>query len=158
MLWQMNTPEVISPLSEAIQLAVAPVFLLTAVAGMLNALGTRLARVIDRGRLLEEKLISAVVDDHPLRSLWAEELMTLGGRKKVINGATALMVMCAVLIGVTVVELFYSTGIQGKLMLSRGVTFTFLAGFGCFISGCVLYLLEILMASRSINFVIARKP
>lgn len=158
MLIQMSTIEAISPLTEAIQLSVAPVFLLTAVAGMLNALGTRLARVIDRGRSLEEKLFSTVLDDHPLRPMWTKELLSLGTRKKVINGATALMVLCAVLIGMTVVELFYSTGIQGKLLLSRGVTFTFLAGFGCFIVGCILYLGEILIASRSINFVISSKP
>ncbi|MGA1336744.1 MAG: DUF2721 domain-containing protein, partial [Burkholderiaceae bacterium] len=49
----MLTADSINPLTEAIQLAVAPVFLLTGVAGMLNALGTRLARVIDRARQLQ---------------------------------------------------------------------------------------------------------
>jgi len=45
-------------LSESIQLAVAPVFLLTAVAGMIGALTQRLARVIDRSRVLQATLIS----------------------------------------------------------------------------------------------------
>jgi len=35
-------------ISEAIRLATAPVFLLTGVGGILNVLGNRLARVIDR--------------------------------------------------------------------------------------------------------------
>ena len=52
----MLTADSINPLTEAIQLAVAPVFLLTGVAGMLNALGTRLARVIDRARQLQNRL------------------------------------------------------------------------------------------------------
>jgi hypothetical protein len=61
------------------------------------------------------------------------------------------MVLCAVLIGLTVVELFYSTGLQGRLQLSHWVATTFLLGFGCFIAACVLYLVEIIIASRSIT-------
>ena len=49
------SPDALNPLTEAIQLSIAPVFLLTGVAGMLNAIGTRLARVIDRERVLEDR-------------------------------------------------------------------------------------------------------
>jgi hypothetical protein len=79
------------------------------------------------------------------------ELQSLDQRRKIINGATALMVLCAVLIGLTVVELFYSTGLQGRLQLSHWVATTFLLGFGSFIAACVLYLVEIILASRSIT-------
>ena len=148
----LPTPDTVNPLTEAIQLSVAPVFLLTGVAGMLNALGTRLARVIDRSRALEEKLFLSTPETNPRYHLFLLEIESLNARKKVINGATALMVICAVLIGVTVVELFYSTGIQGKLLLSKWVSITFLGGFGCFIAACVLYLAEILLASRTVFF------
>ena len=141
----------VNPLSEAIQLAIAPVFLLTGVAGMLNALGTRLARVVDRARALEEKIIPELVPSDPRSARYMEELNSIDQRKKVINGATALMVICAVFIGLTVVELFYSTGLRGKLMLSRWVSITFLAGFACFITACVLYLVEIVLASQGIR-------
>ena len=40
----------------AIQLAVAPVFMLAAVAAMIGAVATRLARIIDRARELDERL------------------------------------------------------------------------------------------------------
>ena len=43
-------------LVESIRSAVAPVFMLTAVAGMIGALATRLARIIDRARWIEERL------------------------------------------------------------------------------------------------------
>jgi hypothetical protein len=46
----------ISDLSEAIQLALAPVFLLTGIAGLLNVMTSRLARIIDRGRQLSSRL------------------------------------------------------------------------------------------------------
>jgi hypothetical protein len=40
-------------IAHAIQLAVAPVFLLTGIAAMLGVMAARLARVIDRARLIE---------------------------------------------------------------------------------------------------------
>jgi hypothetical protein len=43
-------------ISHAIQLAVAPVFMLTAIAGLIGALATRLGRIIDRARSLEERV------------------------------------------------------------------------------------------------------
>ena len=41
--------------THGIQLAVAPVFLLTAVSGMIGAIAGRLARIIDRARMLEDR-------------------------------------------------------------------------------------------------------
>lgn len=153
----MITPaESLNPLTEAIQLAVAPVFLLTGVAGMLNALGVRLARVIDRGRALEERLYQATPETEPRYAHFMTELKSLDRRKKIISGATALMVLCAVLIGMTVVELFYSSGMQQRLQLSQWVATTFLLGCGSFIAACVLYLVEVIVASQTI--VAFKKP
>ena len=45
-------------IAHTIQLAIAPVFLLTGLAGLLGIMGTRLARVIDRARSLEERWLS----------------------------------------------------------------------------------------------------
>ena len=44
-----------STITHGIQLAVAPVFLLTAVAGMIGAVAGRLARIIDRARVVEDR-------------------------------------------------------------------------------------------------------
>src|SRR5262245_36653333 len=49
----------ISNISEVIQLAVAPVFLLTGVGATLNVLATRIGRIIDRARMMEDQLASA---------------------------------------------------------------------------------------------------
>ncbi|MGZ5583303.1 MAG: DUF2721 domain-containing protein, partial [Usitatibacter sp.] len=43
-------------ITRVIQLAVAPVFLLTAVASIINALLGRLARAVDRRRIVEDLL------------------------------------------------------------------------------------------------------
>ena len=46
----------LAAVTHGIQLAVAPVFLLTAVSGMIAATAGRLGRIIDRARLLEGRL------------------------------------------------------------------------------------------------------
>ncbi|MDP8913815.1 MAG: DUF2721 domain-containing protein, partial [Pseudomonadota bacterium] len=46
----------ISTVAHTIQLAVAPVFLLAGIAGILNVVATRLARVVDRVRKLERDI------------------------------------------------------------------------------------------------------
>ena len=51
--------------THGIQLAVAPVFLLTAVAGMIGSVAGRLARIIDRARVLESR-IDASPDENPM--------------------------------------------------------------------------------------------
>jgi len=49
----MFSGEALPAIAHAIQLAIAPVFLLTGIAGLLGVMANRLARVIDRGRWLE---------------------------------------------------------------------------------------------------------
>ena len=48
----MNFATDLATVTHGIQLAVAPVFLLTAVSGMIGAVAGRLARIIDRARFL----------------------------------------------------------------------------------------------------------
>jgi hypothetical protein len=49
----------ISSVAHTIQLAVAPVFLLAGIGGILNVIATRLARVVDRVRALERDVPTA---------------------------------------------------------------------------------------------------
>ena len=51
--------ENINDVARAIQLALAPVFLLTGIAAMLSVMTGRLSRIIDRGRALTERPPSA---------------------------------------------------------------------------------------------------
>ena len=50
-------------LAQVIQLAVAPVFLLAGIAGLLGVLSTRLGRIIDRARVIERRIPSAKRDE-----------------------------------------------------------------------------------------------
>src|SRR5664279_712240 len=46
----------ITDITHVIQLAVAPVFLLTAIATLITALNNRLGRIVDRRRILQDRL------------------------------------------------------------------------------------------------------
>ena len=80
-------------ISEAIKLATAPVFLLTGVGGILNVLGNRLGRVIDRARMVQnfiEEAMDNLSASSPVRlERYYQELVALERRKSIINIATA---------------------------------------------------------------------
>ena len=145
--------------SEAISLATAPVFLLTAVAGFLNALGSRIGRVIDRARSLEA-LIEDSTDSRRLApgriDGYYRELESLALRKRVINAATAMLVFTATAIALTVIELFYAASSEpGRLKLSTWVSVSFVSACAALGVACVLYLIEIVIASRTVTI---RRP
>jgi hypothetical protein len=49
----------LTDVAHVIQVAVAPVFLLSGICGMLSVLVTRLGRIVDRSRTLDERLETA---------------------------------------------------------------------------------------------------
>ena len=87
-----------SAVAHGIQLAVAPVFMLSAVAALITALATRLSRIIDRARNIEERLAAGTVP-HEDAAYW--ELNRLRLRGRVVNWSVGLLVVCAMLIGAT---------------------------------------------------------
>ena len=140
-----------STLSDSIQLAVAPVFLLTAVAGMIGALTQRLARVIDRARVIHKEMGDPSLTVSA-RGAYQDELMSIAKRGRFINVAMIFLVLCALMIGLTVLELFFAETTGGKLILSSFVLYTFVAGIGSFILALVSLLVEVLIASYSIRW------
>lgn len=140
-----------STLSDSIQLAVAPVFLLTAVAGMIGALTQRLARVIDRARVIHKQMSDTSLSVSA-RGAYEDELMSIAKRGRFINVAMIFLVLCALMIGLTVLELFFAETTGGKLILSSFVLYTFVAGIGSFILALVSLLIEVLIASYSIRW------
>lgn len=135
--------------THGIQLAVAPVFLLTAVSGMIGAVAGRLARIIDRARLLEERLKGGAHDAEFL-SQARLELATLRTRGLLANGAIGMLTLCSFLIGLTIIVLFLgeTTIFQGE----RFAIVSFLAGIFCFMLALGCFLAETLMATRILNF------
>jgi len=82
-------------IAHVIQLAIAPVFLLTAVCTLLNVLTNRLGRAVDRRRLLVARIPEL---DAATCGSANGELLYLERRVKLIYMAITLAVLCALLI------------------------------------------------------------
>jgi hypothetical protein len=143
----MQTTSGITDIAHSIQLAVAPVFLLTGVGTMLTVLTNRLARIIDRARSLERALpetpMSAVVDVQA-------ELHILSRRARLIHRAITLSTTCALLICLVIVALFAGVALNQDLSVLIVVLFT--TGLAAFVGGLVSFLLEIRAATGSLHF------
>ncbi|NDP38764.1 MAG: DUF2721 domain-containing protein [Rhodoferax sp.] len=138
----------LATISHGIQLAVAPVFLLTAVSGMIGAVAGRLARIIDRARLLEDR-IEAAPADNPMTVQYVE-LARLRKRGALVNACIALLTFCSILIGLTIVVLFL--GETTELQIYRIATFCFLSGVLFFLVALLCFFAETLLATRILKF------
>ena len=134
--------------THGIQLAVAPVFLLTAVTGMIGAVAGRLARIIDRARLVENTALAA--QDRAVVERARSELEQLRVRGKLANGCIALLTTCSFLIGLTIIVLFL--GETGAIQISRWAIGSFLLGVGCFLAALLCFLAETFLATRILEF------
>ncbi|MES2192302.1 MAG: DUF2721 domain-containing protein [Pseudomonadota bacterium] len=139
----------LSTVNHGIQLAVAPVFLLTAVSGMIAAVAGRLARIIDRARFLENRLDTGDVEQTRAVKMYAE-LGELRQRGWLVNGSLALLTLCAMLIGLTIMLLFL--GQTAELLIPKIATLSFLAGVMCFLAALVCFLAETVLATRLLRF------
>lgn len=130
----------VSDIGHIIQLAIAPVFLLTGVATKLSVLINRLARIIDRTRVLEDRLQIAT-NDH-----YIDELATLYDRGHLINYAITCSTACGLLICLVIAMLFL--GDTTNLPLDRYIALFFVVAMLALISSFVLFLREIRIAAR----------
>lgn len=139
----------LAAVTHGIQLAVAPVFLLTAVSGMIAATAGRLGRIIDRARLLEGRLDNGNVEEQRSLKMYAE-LKQLRHRGWLVNGCIALLTLCAVLIGLTIILLFL--GETSELPTLKIATISFLSGVACFLAALLCFLAETLQATKLLKF------
>jgi hypothetical protein len=137
----------VNAVSHGIQLAVAPVFMLTAVASLIGALATRLSRIIDRARDLEERLDAGTLNNHDA-AFW--ELKRLKLRGSVVNWSVALLTLSATLIGATVMALFL--GETTAPHSEQLVPWSFLGGVFCFVLALLCFLAETLLAAHTLDF------
>ena len=138
--------------AHGIQLSVAPVFLLTAVSGMIGAVANRLARIIDRARLLERSIQTQA--DAPDQAKTFKELAELRRRGLLANCSIALLTLCAVCIGLTIIVLFLGETVNFQGL--RISIVSFLAGVVCFLLALVCFLVETWIATRVLNFAQAK--
>lgn len=90
-------------IARVIDLAVAPVFLLTAISGTLSVLSTRLGRIIDRGRRLKEMQVPpASAEGGDIDT----ELKSLAIRARLIHRAIRMCTTSALFVCLVIISLF----------------------------------------------------
>ena len=131
-------------ISHTIQLAIAPVFLLTGVGTKLAVLTNRLARIIDRSRVLEDRLHAGGNVD---RADTISELNTLYLRGHLINRAITLSTACGLFVCVVISALFIGDALN--LKLAQFIALLFVLGMFSLIGSFVYLLREIFVAMRT---------
>lgn len=141
-------PEVteVSAVAHVIQLAVAPVFLLSGIGAMLAVMTSRLGRVIDRARVLEDRLDGA--SPGAQRAIHGE-LAALSRRALLVGRAITLCTMTALLVCTVIAVLFLSAFLHFDA--SYPVALLFIAAMLAFFLGLLWFLREIFIATATLR-------
>jgi hypothetical protein len=131
----------LTAIAHVIQLAVAPVFLISGVAALLTVLTNRLARIIDRARTLDSS--------GPPTAEVREELGILTRRARYINRSIALVTSSALLIATLIVVLFLGAFLT--LNVARAIGVIFVAAMIALIGGLLIFLQEVGLATRTLR-------
>jgi hypothetical protein len=128
-------------IAHAIELAVAPVFLLSGIGVFLGVLTNRLARIVDRARKVEESLRQAA-------AAAAEEsrrqLEVASRRARLVNVSITLSTIAALLVALVVALLFASTFVP--INLAGPVAVLFVLAMGALVGAFLSFLLEVRVA------------
>jgi len=127
-------------IAHVIQLAIAPVFLLTAVGTLLNVLTSRLGRTVDRRRVLVAALPQL---DAALAADARAELQFNERRTRLIYLSISLAVMCALLICLLIAIAFVDALVP--LDLAQLVAILFVLSMVALIGSLSVFLREIFL-------------
>jgi hypothetical protein len=128
-------------IAHAIQLALAPVFLLSGIWVFLGVLTSRLARIVDRARNMEKELrLPEARDPERIR----KQLAALAKRARFINIAITLGTIAALLVALVVALLFMSTFVP--LNLAPPVALLFVLAMFSLVAAFVSFLIEVRVA------------
>lgn len=146
----MPIPVPVQSIAANIQLAVAPVFLLTGIGSILGVLAARIGRVVDRARRVEVEI--ADMDRVKCPERWAEthiELRVLDRRMASANWAIVLCTMAALCVCIVIAILFL--GEIFPIAAGSIVAPVFIMAMGLLISGLLFFLYEVQIALRSVR-------
>ena len=133
-------------ISHAIQLAIAPVFLLTGIAALLGVMATRLARVIDRARDLERGWKAFDAEE---KAAGRVELDTLEKRRRVCSWSSNYCTTAALLGCLVIVTLFGEEFFAHSLRWLSGTLFV--AAMVALVFGLVCFLREVYLATHTVT-------
>ena len=139
----------VSDLAKAIQLAMAPVFLLTGIAALLSVMTGRLARIIDRGRAFAEGSVSFVSQNDALIEL---ERQTLEPRRRLTSVAITATTIAALLVCMLIAGLFVEVMLETPLKWL--ISAFFAASMFALVVGLAFFLREVHLAMRTVRIAV----
>lgn len=131
----------LTDIARVIQLAVAPVFLLTAIATLIMALNNRLGRIVDRRRVLTDRQRSDAGDGV---GETRAELDLIARRIRLIYFAIVSAVLGALAVCLVVAGAFI--GALVSVDLAKAVAILFILAMFALICGLTMFLREVFLA------------
>ena len=135
----------ISDVSRVIQLAVAPVFLLTSIATMINAMNTRLGRIVDRRRVVRERIKQSTSEAQTLE--FHAELNTLVYRSRLAYLGILYSVLAALLVCLVIGGAFIGALIS--VDLAKTVAIIFVLAMSAMVISLGMFLREVYLGVSS---------
>ena len=125
-----------------IQMAVAPAFLLTGLGAILTVMGHRLARIVDRFRILKERSNKNTLEI-------SKELSSLLLRAKWTHWAIALTTTSALFICLLIAMIFIATEVSFEL--DQYLTILFIVAMSSLVLGLLCFLREVSLSKGIIK-------
>jgi hypothetical protein len=132
-------------IAHLVQSALAPVFLLSAIATTLVVLTNRLARAVDRARALEDRVEKHVGNPQHLK----DELLVLARRARYINAAISMCAISALLIALCVVTLFANAFFGAGLAAT--IALLFVGAMLLITAAFVAFFIEVRLATAALR-------
>jgi Protein of unknown function (DUF2721) len=134
-------------IAHLIQVALTPIFLISAIGVTLNVLTSRLARIVDRARAMEDVLLhsSHLAHGRDLHAL----LRVLARRASYINSAITLITLSALFIALVVVMLFVNAFLRWNL--SAFIACMFILSMLALAAALLWFLIEVRLATNTLQ-------
>jgi hypothetical protein len=134
-------PQHVPEIAGVIQLAIAPVFMLTAVGTVIGALNIRLGRAVDRRRELEERLHAMSEAELPGAQ---DELATIARRIRFVYFSIVFAVISALFVALLIAGAFLGAFVRADLSFT--IAGMFICAMLALIVCLLLFLREIFLA------------
>jgi len=134
-------------MAHLIQVALTPIFLISAIGVTLNVLTSRLARIVDRARAMEDRLLHPDYV-HDGRDLHAQ-LKVMARRSRWINAAIILITLSALFIALVVVMLFVNAFLRYEL--SALIAGMFIMSMLTLAAALLAFLIEVRIATTTLR-------
>ncbi|MCF2949807.1 DUF2721 domain-containing protein [Paraglaciecola aquimarina] len=137
----------VTDLAQIIQIVVAPIFMLTGIAGFLNVMSGRLGRIVDRARIMERRVHTIKNPDYLEQS--EKELKNLWRRITLINRSIGLCTACALFVCSVVVLLFLGDFLV--IDFSQTIVTLFVIALFLLIFALLTFLKEVQLATKTLQ-------